>query len=286
MQIGAIYPQTELRGDPHAVEAIGRAVEAMGYDYLLMFDHVAGAVHEGRTIPMLGPYTDKHPFHDPFVAFGFLAGITKRIGLVTGVLVLPQRQTVLVGRQAADVDLLSDGRLRLGVGAGWNPVEFEALGEDFHSRGKRLDEQIGLLRELWSESPLSFEGKFHKIDRAGLNPRPGRAIPIYCGGASEAAFRRAARLADGFIFSGPFEEKILPGWTRLQTILAKQGRSKETFGAEYLVSEAMDVTSALDVMRRWQDHGGTHAAARTMGFGFTTPQQHIDYLAEVRHRLG
>src|SRR5579859_3768844 len=225
MQIGAIYPQTELRGDPKALAAVGRAVETLGYDYLLMFDHVAGAVHEGRDPRLTGPYTEKHPFHDPLVSFAYLAGITSRIGFATGVLVLPQRQTVLVARQAADVDLVSAGRLRLGVGVGWNWVEYAALGQDFHTRGRRLDEQIGLLRRLWGASPLTFAGRFDQIDRAGLNPRPERQIPIYCGGYSEPAYRRAAKLADGFIFSGRLDTSALPGWTQIKDYLRAEGRS-------------------------------------------------------------
>jgi probable F420-dependent oxidoreductase len=285
MKIGAIYPQTELGGDPTALHAIGMAVEELGYDYLLMFDHVAGAVRVGRNFPMLGPYSDEDPFHDPLISFGYLAGITKRIGLATGILVLPQRQTLLVARQAADVDLLSGGRLRLGVGAGWNPVEFEALGQDFISRGRRLDEQIQLLRRLWNERPLSFEGRFDRIDRAGLNPLPGRTIPVWLGGSSEAAFRRAVRLGDGFIFSGSFEDRILPAWERMQLLLNEHGRAQEAFGAEYLLSEAVPATAAVRVFRRWQEVGGTHAAVRTMGHGFTNAEQHIDYLAEIRARL-
>jgi probable F420-dependent oxidoreductase len=285
MKIGAIYPQTELGGDPAALHALGTAVEELGYDYLLMFDHVAGAVREGRGFPILGPYSDQDPFHDPFVAFGYLAGVTKRIVLATGILVLPQRQTLLVARQAADVDLLSGGRLRLGVGAGWNPVEFEALGEDFHNRGKRLDEQIQLLRRLWHERPLTFEGGFHRIDRAGLNPLPHRDIPIWVGGSTEPAFTRAAKLADGFIFSGSFEDRILPAWERMQAHLDKEGRRRNTFGAEYLLSEAVPITAVPDVFRRWQEVGGTHAAVRTMGHGFTEVAEHIDYLAEARSRI-
>lgn len=286
MKIGAIYPQTELHGDPKAVDSIGRSVEALGYDYLLMFDHVAGADPADRDPPLFGPYTDKDPFHDPFVAFGYLAGVTSRIELVTGILVLPQRQTVLAARQAADVDLFSAGRLRLGVGVGWNPVEFEALGQAFHTRGERLNEQIVLLRRLWEASPLSFEGKFDRIDRAGLNPRPNRRIPIYCGGNSEPAYRRAASLGDGFIFSGDLERNILPGWRRLQDLLAEQGRPLDGFGADYLLPQGADVETALDLIGRWRDAGGTHAAVRTMGLGYTSAQQHIDYLAEVRQRLG
>lgn len=284
MQIGAIYPQNETGGDPRALDAIGRAAEDLGYDHLLMFDHVAGAVRENRAQPLKGPYSDKDPFHDPLVAFGYLAGATKRIGFATGILILPQRQTLLVARQTADVDLLSGGRLRLGVATGWNYVEYEALGQDFHTRGKRLDEQIPLLRQLWRGETVDFEGRFDRVDRLALNPPPG-PIPIWCGGGSEPAYQRAARLADGFIFSGAFD-RILEGWGRLQAILAEQGRSRQEFGAEYLVSVAVDAQGAADIARRWQDKGGTHVGIRTMGHGFTKSEQHIAYLAEVKRRLG
>lgn len=284
MQLGAIYPQTELQGDPEALRAIGCAVESMGYDYLLMFDHVAGAVREGRTPALFGPYSEKDPFHDPFVAFAYLAGITRRIGFATGVLVLPQRQTLLVARQAADVDLVSRGRLRLGVSVGWNPVEYAALGQDFHTRGLRLDEQIGLLRSLWREPWISYQGRFDNIDRAGLNPRPGRQIPIYCGGNSKPGYRRAAQLGDGFIFSGRFEEVILPAWQQTKQYLKEEGRALGDFGAEYLLS-GVDVATALEIARRWRDAGGTHLGIRSMGLGFTSALQHIEYFAEIRRRF-
>src|SRR6185295_9430773 len=151
MDIGVVYPQIELGGDPTAVREIGRAVEDLGFDHLLAYDHVLGAVHTDRMPPLTGPYTERDPFHDPFVMFAYLAGLTERIQFATGVLILPQRQTALVARQAADVDLLSGGRLRLGVGVGWSHVEYEALGQNFRTRGAREEEQIDLLRRLFNE---------------------------------------------------------------------------------------------------------------------------------------
>jgi alkanesulfonate monooxygenase SsuD/methylene tetrahydromethanopterin reductase-like flavin-dependent oxidoreductase (luciferase family) len=157
MQIGVVYPQIELGGDPAAVRRIGRATEELGFDHLLAYDHVLGAMHEDRIRPLVGPYTERDPFHDPLVMFGHVAAVTERIGFVTGILVLPQRQTALVARQAADVDLLSGGRLRLGVGIGWNH-EYEALGENFGTRGAREEEQISLLRRLWTEPVVDLVG--------------------------------------------------------------------------------------------------------------------------------
>jgi probable F420-dependent oxidoreductase len=290
MKIGAAYPQTELGGDPLAVDRIGRTVEVLGYDHLLMYDHVVGAVHENRDPPLWkhGPYTDKHPFHDPLVAFGYLAGITRRIELVTGILILPQRPTVLVAKQTADVDLLSGGRLRLGVGIGWNYVEYDALGQSFATRGERLSEQIGFLRRLWSEPLVTFEGKFDRIDRGNILPRPKRRIPIYSGGFSEPAYRRAAKLADGFIFGGALES-ALAGWKRVRELLTEAGRPVAGFGAEYLLQDAagrgLSVKDGLDALRRWQEAGGTHACVVTMGRGFTAIEEHIAHLTEVHQRM-
>ena len=291
MKIGAVYPQIELDGDPVAVDKIGCAVEALGYDHLLMYDHVVGAVHENRVPPFWegGPYDDKDPFHDPLIVFGYLAGITQRVELVTGVLILPQRQTVLVAKQATDIDLLSGGRLRLGVGSGWNYVEYDALGEDFAVRGPRLTEQIEYLRKLWAEPLLTFNGKFDSIDRGALLPRPRRRIPIWCGGYAEPSFVRSARLADGHIFGGAIEHG-LHGLERIRHHLKLLGRSEEGFGKEYLLQSAtvagLTVQEGIDSARRWQDAGGTHASVVTMGRGYKTYQQHIDHYAEFRQRLG
>jgi probable F420-dependent oxidoreductase len=172
MKIGLIYPQNEL-GDPAAVKAIGLAAEEMGYDHLVAYDHVLGATHD-REPKLWGPYTEKHPFHDPFVMFAYLAGLTERIELVSGVLILPQRPTALVARQAADLDLLCGERFRMGVGVGWNYVEYDALGQDFATRGRRIAEQVPLLRRLWSEPLVTFDGEFDKIDRASTLPHHRR----------------------------------------------------------------------------------------------------------------
>lgn len=280
-----IYPQTELGGDPKAVGKLARAGEAQGYDFFVMFDHVAGAVAAGRDPPLWGPYTDKDPFHDPLVSFGYLSGITNSIELVCGILVLPQRQTLLVARQAADVDLFSGGRLRLGVGIGWNYTEFDALGQDFRKRGKRMSEQIALLRRLWGEAPVSFAGDFDAFDRMALNPRPRRQIPIWVGGITEPALRRAARLGDGFIFGGAPIDRVLESWNQLQGFLAEEGRDPAQFGADHQMPGRISIPDALDIARRWRDAGGTHIAIRTLDCGFTELQQHQDYFAEFRQRM-
>ena len=225
VRLGAVYPQTELNGAAAAVRSICDALESSGYDHLLAYDHVLGAVHHGRTPPMPdGGYSEQDPFHDPFVLFAYLAGRTQRLKFVTGVIILPQRQTVIVAKQAASLALLSDNRLRLGVGLGWNFVEYEGLGQDFSTRGARLDEQVPLLRQLWTQPVIHFDGRFDHIDRAGILPRPHSTIPIWLGGSGERAFHRAARLGDGFIFTGPWSD--MPAqWRRMQQVLAEQDRS-------------------------------------------------------------
>src|SRR6201987_3004488 len=189
MKAGVVYPQTELGGDTGAVKAFAQAAEDLGYDHIVIYDHVLGAVHAGRGPKLTGPYKETDPFHEPLVTYAYLAGVTKKLELVTGVIILPQRQTALFAKQAADVDLFSDGRLRLGVGVGWNWVEFDALEMHDHlrRRGRRQETQIELMRKLGAEPVVTHEHRDHRIDRAGILPLPKRQIPIWFGGFSEAA---------------------------------------------------------------------------------------------------
>jgi probable F420-dependent oxidoreductase len=285
MQIGVVYPQNELRGDPTAVRRIGRAVEDLGFDHLLAYDHVLGAVHADRTPQLTGPYTEHDPFHDPFVMFAYLAGVTERIRFGTGILVLPQRQTALVARQAADVDLLSGGRLRLGVGVGWNYVEYEALGQDFRTRGARQEEQIELLRRLFTEPVVDFSGRFDRVDRAALVPKPALPIPIWLGGSGQAAFNRAARLADGFIFFGGGVDHVVDAWERLRDRVAGLDRPVEDFGGDYVALPRGGVGHLSAEIDAWREAGGTHVSVVTMGLGLDTVDGHIDYLASVASEL-
>lgn len=283
MKIGLIYPQTELGGDPIAVREIGLAAEALGFDHLLAYDHVLGATHD-REPKLNGPYTDKQPFHDPLVMFGYLSAITRRIGFATGILILPQRQTALVARQAADVALLSDDRLRLGVGLGWNYVEYEALGQDFASRGKRVSEQVELLRKLWTEPLVDFTGTFDRVDRAALNPRPAKPIPIWLGGFADVALRRAARIADGFICADGAADAFAQA-TRLHELLDQNGRAKEGFGLQCNMLKAKSPEQVVETALRWRDAGGTHAAFATMGQGMDSRGQHLGYIESVADAL-
>jgi probable F420-dependent oxidoreductase len=249
-----------------------------------VYDHVVGAEHADREPPLWGPYTDKDPFHDPFVMFGYLAAVTSRIELVTGVLILPQRQTVLVAQQAADADLLSGGRLRLGVGTGWNYVEYHALGQDFSSRGARLDEQIGFLRRLWSEPLVTFEGRFDRIERGNINPRPARSIPIWVGGFSPPAFRRGARLGDGFIFAGDLDRN-LGAMSQMRQDLARSGRDADDFGYEFVQTRSGTPDGVAATSEQWAEAGGTHMSVVSMKLGLQTAADHLEYLHAVKERL-
>jgi probable F420-dependent oxidoreductase len=284
MELGAIYPQIELAGDTAALRDYAQAAEELGYGHLVMYDHVIGCSHEDRD-PPLAAYTEKDPFHDPLTAFAYLSGLTTRIEFVSAILILPQRQTVLVARQTADVDLMSEGRLRLGVGAGYNPLEYHALGADFSTRGKRLTEQITYLRRLWSEELISFEGDFDQIDRANIVPRPKRRIPIWCGGFADPAFRRAVDLADGFIFGYGLSDNTMSGWIRVQQLLEEAGRPVEDFGAQFLLhppEQSYTDQEVTDGLLRLKQAGATHASIFTMGRGFTGVDQHIEYIAHIK----
>ena len=281
MKFGVVYPQTELGGDPRALHDIAVTVDRLGFDSILFYDHVVGADHAERDPAWWGPYTERDPFHDPFVAFGYLAGITERIELAIGVLILPQRQTVLVAQQAADADLLSAGRVRIGVGTGWNWVEYDALGQEFATRGARLDEQIPFLRRLWSEPLVTFDGRFDRIERGCINPRPARPIPIWIGGFGEAAFRRAGRLGDGFSFAGGVDDAI-DGLGRVRYHLADNGRADASFGTELIMTRARTVQDVVDTAERWQEAGGTHVAVLTMRLELATAQAHVDHISAVR----
>lgn len=284
MELGVIYPQIELGGDPEALRRFAVAAEDLGYRHLVLYDHVIGVSRENRDPPLWGPYTEHDPFHDPLVAFAYLAGLTQRIEFVTGILILPQRQTVLVARQTADLDLMSGGRLRLGVGAGYNPLEYHALGEDFSTRGKKLNEQIPYLRRLWQEELISFEGDFDQIDRGNILPRPRRGIPIWFGGFAEAMFRRAVRFGDGFIFGYGLGEDAMNGWLRVQELLAEAGRSTDDFGAQFLMhppERPYSDQETVEGIERLRQAGATHASLYTMDRGFTEVDQHIEYMTSI-----
>jgi probable F420-dependent oxidoreductase len=281
MRVGVVFPQTELGGDPGAVRAYGERVEELGYTHILAYDHVVGAdpaVHTGWG----GPYDVRTTFHEPLVMFGYLAAVTHALELVTGVIILPQRQTVLVAKQAAEVDLLSRGRLRLGVGIGWNAVEYEALGEDFGNRGKRSGEQIKLLRRLWTEQSVSFDGAFHHVTGAGLAPLPvQRPIPVWIGAASEPGYRRAGRLADGWFPMMAPGPQLDDARAVVEQAATAAGRDPADLGMEGRVSFRGDVDGVGTELTAWADAGASHLSINTMGAGLTTVDEHLAALAEI-----
>ncbi len=283
MKIGAVFPHLEIGDDPIVIRDWAQAVEALGYSHILVYDHVIGAVHEGREPALWGPYTEESSFHEIFVLFGYFAACTSRVGLASGILILPQRQTVLVAKQAAEVDLLSGGRLRLGVGTGWNYVEYDSLNEDFGNRGKRQVEQIELLRKLWREPVVEYEGNWHKIERAGLKPLPARQIPIWFGGFTDVVFRRAAEIGDGFIF-GSGQEQNLEALGVVRGYLQQNNRNLDEFGIEALLNYQSGPDRWVEEIQAWQDNGADYVSMRGMalrgqGEGLTTPRDHIDILS-------
>lgn len=232
MRLGVIFPQTEIGADPAVIRDYAQSVEGMGYDHLAAFDHVLGATPH-RPGGWTGAYTHESMFHEPLVLFGYLAGLTRRIELVTGILILPQRQTALVAKQAAEVDLLSGGRLRLGVGVGWNHVEYESLGMDWKTRGARQSEQIAVMRRLWTEDLVTFEGKFHTLNAVNILPPPvQRPIPIWFGGSADAVIRRCARIGDGWMPILAPNEAGEAKLAQLHGYLREFGRDPATFGLE------------------------------------------------------
>jgi probable F420-dependent oxidoreductase len=274
MQIGVVFPQTELGGDVAAVRRYGQRVEELGYRHLLAYDHVVGAdpaVHQGWS----GPYDVTTTFHEPLVMFGYLAAVTS-LELVTGIIIAPQRQTVLLAKQAAEVDLLTGGRFRLGVGLGWNQVEYEALGQDFRTRGRRLEEQVELMRRLWTEPSVSHSGTFDTVTAAGLAPRPvQQPIPVWFGAQSERAYRRAGRLADGWfpqVSPGP-ELDAARGAVAAAAIEA--GRDPAGLGMEGRVSWRGDAATLAERAGQWREAGATHLSVNTMGTGLATVDDHL-----------
>jgi probable F420-dependent oxidoreductase len=285
MRVGVVFPQTELGGDAGAVRAYGERVEELGFRHVLAYDHVVGAdpeVHTGWN----GPYDVHTTFHEPLVMFGYLAGITRSLELVTGVIILPQRQTVLVAKQAAEVDLLSGGRLRLGIGIGWNAVEYEALGEDFGTRGKRSAEQVDLLRRLWTEQTVTFDGAFDKVTGAGLAPLPvQRPIPIWIGAASAPGYRRAGRLADGWFPMMEPGPKLDEALAEVERGAVAAGRDPASIGMEARVSFGGDYDAVASQIAAWADAGASHLSVNTMGAGLKTVDEHLDVLARVVQAL-
>lgn len=294
MHLGVVFPQTEIGTDPVVIRDFVQAAETLGFHHLVAYDHVLSASTANR--PGWLGYDMDDPFHELFVLFGYLAGCTKRMELATGIIILPQRQTALVAKQAAEVDVLSGGRLRLGVGLGWNSVEYEALGLDFHNRGARIAEQVRVLRALWTQEIVTFRGRWHTIVEAGLNPLPlQRPIPIWMGGAADAVLRRAARIADGWFFGGglpnPYtrspSRKPRESVERLRLHLHEAGRDPASFGIEGRIAVGKDGPDEWHrLAEEWREMDTTHLSVSTMGAGLGTPDDHIEAIRQFRDAVG
>lgn len=276
MNIGVVFPQTEFRTDPAAVKDYAQTAEALGFSHILAYDHVLGA-NPDRPGGWRGPYTYQDPFYEPFLLYSFMAAVTQSIGFVTGVIILPQRETALVAKQAATLDVLSGGRLRLGIGLGWNEVEYVALNQDFHRRGRRIEEQVEVLRELWTKPLVNFHGRWHTIPDAGINPLPvQRPIPIWFGGHADPVLRRTARLGDGWLPNHPSPEHVKPLLQKLDEYLAQVGRSRSDIGIEPRISYGDGNPGAWrKSIDDWQALGATHLSVNTMRLGFETPDDHM-----------
>lgn len=283
MRIGVVFPQTEIGSDPAAVKDYAQAAEDLGFTHILAYDHVIGANLASRP-GWRPPYSHLDMFHEPFVLYGFLAGLTKKIELVSGIIILPQRQTVLVAKQAAALDVLSGGRLRLGIGIGWNPVEYEALGQDFKSRGQRSEEQVQLLRKLWTQELVTFEGAWDKVVDAGINPLPvQRPIPIWFGATDDRALRRLARLGDGWFPLMTPDEKCREALGNIRRYARGAGRNPSEIGIEGRIGYGQGSPEAwLKELQAWQALGATHLSFNTMKAGLNSPAAHIDAIRRFK----
>jgi probable F420-dependent oxidoreductase len=281
MHIGVIFPQSELGGDRGAVRAYGEAASDLGYYYLAAYDHVLGAdtdVHGD----IGGPYTIDTTFHEPLLLFSYLAAFTP-LHFATTILIAPQRQTALLAKQAAELDLLSDGRFRLGLGIGWNAVEYEALGEDFATRGARLEDQVDVLRQLWTQRSVTVDTPFHHITAAGIAPPPiQRPIPIWIGGHSPAALRRVGRVADGWL------PQVHPGGGLDDSlaIIAEAARGAGRDPSDIPFEGRVDYGDRdLDRIAlhagRWRETGASHLGINTMRAGCASVDEHIAALSAV-----
>ena len=286
MKIGFVYPQTEFGNDPGAMRELAQSAEELGFSYVLAYDHVVGVNPDRQGWD--GPYDFRTPFQSPFLLFSFMAGFTTQLGFATGVLILPQRQTALVAKQAATLDILSGGRLRLGIGVGWNEPEYTALGENFHNRGRRIEEQVQVLRALWTNPLVNFSGKWHSIPEAGINPLPvQQPIPIWFGGHADVVIQRAAQLGDGWLPNYRTAEDARPALDKLEKYLELAGRQRSEFGIEARIRYGEGNTARWEqLLAGWQDAGATHVSFNTMQAGLDTPGKHIEALHRVAASIG
>lgn len=287
MKIGVVFPQTEIGADASGVRAFGEEVEGLGYAHLLAYDHVLGANAASRP-GWSGAYSSESMFHEVFVLFSYLAGITERIEFVTGVLILPQRQTALVAKQAASLDRLSNGRLRLGVGVGWNEVEYVGLNENFRNRGARSEEQIAVLRRLWTNDVITYEGRWHTIPDAGINPLPvQQPIPIWLGGYVDATLKRVGRIGDGYFPRGMPGDELSRNLEIIAEAAREAGRDPADIGIEGRISLAqLPEEQWAGAVEAWRAAGASHLSIVTMGGGWTGPDAQIEIINRFKTVVG
>jgi probable F420-dependent oxidoreductase len=265
LNIGIVFPQTEFNGDAAAVRDYAQTVEALGFTHVVAYDHVLGA-NPNRPGGWNGAYTHEDPFLEPFVLFAYMAAATTRLEFVTSVIILP-----------ATLDVLCGGRLRLGIGLGWNEVEYVALGADFRTRGRRIEEQVEVLRRLWTQPLVDFDGQDHRILDAGLKPMPlQQPIPLWFGGHADPVLRRAARLGDGWMPNHRTPEAARSDVEKLDNYLRESGRSRHGFGLEARLPYGDgDPATWQALLKGWQTLGATHASLNTMRAGLTLPAEHL-----------
>lgn len=286
MELGAVFPHNEIGTDPGAIKAYAQGLEALGAGHVLIYDHVLGADPD-RPGGWNGPYDKDVAFHEPLTTLAFVAAVTDRLGLMTAVLILPQRQTALVAKQAAEVAILSEGRLRLGIGTGWNRVEYEALNEDFSTRGRRQAEQVALMRRLWSEDTFTFQGEFHTVSAAGINPRPAEPVPVWFGGSAPALLERCARLGDGWVPLMGANDAARECIATIRRHREAAGGSMADFGIQAQAQyRGGDPERWRGHAGKWRELGATHLAIATHNAGPTDVDGHLarveEYLAAVR----
>lgn len=286
MPIGAFFPNLAFDNDPEAIREWALAVEALGYDYIDVPDHTV-AVDRASRPEFRGPYDLTNPYHETFVTMGFLAAITRRVRLKSSVLILPQRQTALVAKQAVEVDVLSGGRLDLGIGVGWNPIEYEALGENWKTRGRRQNQQVEALLRLWCDEIVQFEGEWDTLKGVGLNPAAvQKPIPLWFGGSVDATLRRAARHGAGWIPLGEPDETSAERLDTLRGFLAEEGRDPADFGIEcWIRTRDPDPQTWLTNAQAWMKLGATHVTLYTAGTYLGDVSEQIEALRRFRELM-
>lgn len=293
MKFGAVFPHKTIEPDAGAIRAYVRSVEEMGFTHILSYDHVIGANAASR--PGWKGYDLDSKFHEPIALLSFIAGMSEKIGLATGVMILPQRQTVLVAKQAATLDVLSGGRLRLGIGTGWNHVEYEALGRNFKDRGRMFDEQIDVLRQLWTERAVTVATDRHTITDAGIYPLPVQSpIPLWLGGGGvhpitgwahvDKVLHRIATKADGWLPTFDPDEEGAGVVEKFREIARDVGRDLSGFGIEALLLASRD-RDWITHIRAWEGLGATHICCSSMVDDVAGVDGNLERLAEVRASL-